>query len=168
MSKVEFEFKNNVIKILCYHEEIMESICNKFAGKIHHDINNLIFLYSGNIIDPKLRFSQVINKLDNERKTMTILVREIDSENIDSKSSIIKSIFPICPECSEKAILKIDNFKANIIGCKNGHINKNIIFNEFENTQRIDLSKIKCNVCNISMKDTYDNEMFKCNKCNIY
>ena len=27
MSKVEFKFKNNIITILCYQEELMESIC---------------------------------------------------------------------------------------------------------------------------------------------
>ena len=168
MSKVEFKFKNNIITILCYQEELMESICKKFAGKIHNDISNLIFLYGGNIIDPKLRFSQVINKLDKENKTMIVLVDEIDSENINSNSGIIKSIFPICPECSEKAILKVDNFKANIFGCKNGHINNNIIFNELEDTQKIEMAKIKCGECNISMKDTYDNEIYKCNKCKMF
>ena len=168
MSKVEFKYKHNTINILCYQNEIMESICKKFADKIHTDIKNLIFLYGGIIVDLKLKFSQVINKMDSEQKIMTILVNEIDSENTNSNTGIIKSMYPICPKCSEIAILEIESFKANIIGCKNRHVTKDIILNEYENTQKIDLSKIKCNICKISQKDTYENNMFICNKCKIY
>ena len=40
--------------------------------------------------------------------------------------------------------------------------------NEFEQTQKINLNKIVCNICNINNKgDTHNNEFYICNTCNI-
>ena len=30
------------------------------------------------------------------------------------------------------------------------------------------MAKIKCGECGVSMKDTYDNEIYKCNKCKMF
>ena len=36
--------------------------------------------------------------------------------------------------------------------CKNGHKMENILLNEFEETQNIDRTNIKCNICNKNNK----------------
>ena len=44
----------------------------------------------------------------------------------------------------------------------------NIKFDEFNNTQNIDLSKIKCNKCESKCKsNTFKNEFFLCNECKM-
>ena len=159
MAKVEFHYKDDKIQILCNQNEIMEDICQKFSHKINLELNNLIFLYSGSKINLKLPFSQVINKIDKERNMMSIIANQISFENSNINPGFIKSKFPICPKCSEKVILQIDNFKINISGCKNGHVFNNMILNEYENTQKIDITKIKCSNCNIAKSETHDNEM---------
>ena len=165
MSKVEFTYKGNNIQVLCYQNELMENICQRFAHKTNLDLKNLIFLYSGTSIDLKLPFSQVINNIDKESKTMKILVDPIIMENMDNNPEFIQSKFPICPQCSEKVILQIDNFKINLVGCKNGHINDNIILTDYENTQKIFFSKINCDNCKINQCETYNNEMYICHIC---
>ena len=165
MARVDFHYNNNIIQILCDQNEIMEDICKKFTNKTNLDINDLFFLYSGNKLDLKLAFSQVINNIDKERNIMSIIVYKIASEYSNSNSTIIKSIFPICPKCSEKVILDIENFKFKLLGCKNGHITNNIILNEYEKTQKIDLTKIKCDTCEINKSQSYKNEMYICNIC---
>ena len=167
MSKVEFRYKSNTIQVLCYQHEIMENICQRFAAKSNLDLKNLIFLYSGSKIDLKLPFSQLINNVDKERKTMLILVNSKIIENMNNNSEFIQSKFPICPKCSEKVILQIDNFKINLVGCKNGHINDNILLNEYENTQKLFFSKINCGMCKIKRSETYNNEMHICYKCKM-
>ena len=61
----------------------------------------------------------------------------------------------------------IKDFKINLYECKNGHEIKNILLNEFDETQSIELDKIICDTCKIKDKSkTYNNEFFKCLKCN--
>ena len=170
MAKVEFHYKNDKIQILCNPNDIMEDICQKFSHKINLDLNNLIFLYSGSTINLKFPFSQVINKIDKERNMMSIIVNQISLKVTNINQGFIKSKFPICPKCSEKVILQIDNFKINLLGCKNGHMVNNMILNEYENTQKIDTSKIKCSnsKCNVAKSETNNNEMYICNICKMY
>ena len=51
--------------------------------------------------------------------------------------------------------------------CKNGHKMENILLNEFEETQNIDLSHIKCDICKKNNKSiSYNNIFYKCLTCN--
>ena len=163
MSKVEFNYQNNITSILCSEDELMEEICKKFGTKVQKDTKDLLFLYSGKQLNIQLKFHQVINNIDKERKIMPILVYDIYKENINRSSNIIKSVFPICSKCKENVKFNIDNYKINYI-CKNGHSNK-ILIEEYEKNQNIDISKIKCNNCNKNKSDTYNNEMYLCNTC---
>ena len=98
----------------------MEEICNKFANKIEINIKKVYFLYSGNKLNPQLTFSQIINDMDKNRKIISILVDEINSDNLNNNSNLIKSIFPICKKCKEKVAIEFDGYKINY-SCKNGH-----------------------------------------------
>jgi hypothetical protein len=96
---------------------------------------------------------------------MSVLV--YDNDKINKDSSKIKSKNIICPKCYENAKLNIKNYKINLSGCKNNHKISNILFNEFENTQKIDISKITCINCNKNNKfNSCDNEFFRCITCN--
>ena len=62
--------------------------------------------------------------------------------------------------------MNIKDFKINLYGCKNNHIINNI-YNKYENSQKIDLSKIICNECNENNRgNTHNNEFYICNTCN--
>ena len=46
--------------------------------------------------------------------------------------------------------------------CKNNHRFSNILFKEFEQFQKINESKIKCNKCDDNKGETNDNKFYKC------
>ena len=87
--------------------------------------------------------------------------KDKNSNNIETK--IIKSKDIICPECKENILINIKDYRINLNECKNNHSRNNIKLEEYENTQKIDLSKIKCDKCN-----KYNNsEFYVCYSCNI-
>ena len=48
--------------------------------------------------------------------------------------------------------------------CKNTDECEEVTFEEFLNLEKTDISKIKCNICNVNDKSN-TNEMFKCIRC---
>ena len=104
MSKIIFTFEGNKIEMQCSNEDKMKDICIKLAIKIDKNINNLYFIYDGNIINLELKYKEIINSINlNE---MNILVYE--REGI------------ICPKCGENIIIDInkDNIEDKLIGIK--------------------------------------------------
>ena len=107
------------------------------------------------------------NLIDKERKKMNILVNEDINDTKEDDNTFIKSKNIICPKCGENIKIKIENYKITLYECKNKHEISDLSFDEFENTQKINLSKIICNECNLNNKyNTYNNEFYKCYKCN--
>ena len=142
MSIVSFSYKGSETIIQCQENEKMKDICNKFVNKAKQDINNLYFMYNGDIIDMELKYKDIINEVDKKRNKINILVDK--KEDINEENKIISKDI-ICPECKENILIIMnDNYKINLNGCKNGHNFNNILLNEFENKQMIDISKIIC------------------------
>ena len=165
MLKVEFQYKGGKTVIQAIEENKMRQICSKFAQKAQLDNNSLYFMYSGNTVNLDLSIAQLINKTDKERKAMSIIA--IDHSNESGNNSIISSPYVICPICKETARFEINKYRIKIYNCKNGHVVDNILLKEFENTQLIDESLIVCDECKKNNKgNTYNKEMYICNKCN--
>ena len=63
--------------------------------------------------------------------------------------------------------MDIIDYKVNLFDCKNGHKIENILLDEFEETQKIDLNNIICDICKKNNKSTsYNNIFYKCLTCN--
>ena len=82
---VEFTY-NSQKKIPIYSKlnERFEEICNKFALKINKDISKIQFIYSGKDINTNnklITLAEIINKIDNERKMMSIIALDISNES---------------------------------------------------------------------------------------
>ena len=159
MVEIEFNYNNRINIIQCNKNEKMKDIFNRFEIKIE---NNLVYyLYKGNKINEELKLEEIIDK--DEINNINILVNSIDEIN---KNKIIKSKLVICPECKENIRIKLNDYKIKLYECKNGHNIENLLLEEYENTQKIDISEIKCNICNINNKsDTYNNVFYICNTC---
>ena len=142
----------------------MIEICKRFGNKILIDINNLYFLYNGNKINLQLTYNQIVNDIDRQREMMSVLVYNINS-TIVSNNKRIKSDFPICIKCKESVKLEFNEYKLNLLGCKNKHIINNILINEYD--KYMDISNIECNQCKRKKYEIYNNEMYICNGCNI-
>ena len=84
----------------------------------------------------------------NRHRIKNILFNEFEKTQIidSTKLTKIKSKIIICPQCNENIKINIKDYKINLFECKNKHKINKIFFNEFENTQLIDLTKIKCYV----------------------
>ena len=152
---VEFTY-NSQKKIPIYSKlnERFEEICNKFALKINKDISKIQFIYSGKDINTNnklITLGEIINKIDNERKMMSIIALSNES-TIINKKNIIKANQVICPRCQESARINFENFQIKIYDCKNQHTSY-LLLNEYEDSQTIDESKIFCSICKENNKN---------------
>ena len=169
MAEVLFNYKGIETIIQCNINDIMKDIIYKYISKNKNINKNIYFIYNAYKINEGLTFNQLANNFDKERKKMNILVNDIEKEeNNKNIGNIIKSKEVICPDCNENAFINIKNYKLNYYGCKNGHINKNILFEDFDNYQKVDISKIKCDKCKEkSINNIYNNEFYICNSCEM-
>ena len=124
MNEVEFIFEGNPTIIQCNLKEKMKEICTRFTSKTLLDINNLYFLYNGNIINLDSKFDE-INKGNNKIK---ILVNTINSTqqlflkfNINNYNIILtfSKNFDIKAECGESLNKKIYNASFSLEELKN-------------------------------------------------
>ena len=166
MSEVEFNYKGNITIIQCRKDEKMKDIFNKFLSKIQNlDIKTIFFVYSGNAnINGEFSFEEVANESDKKRNKMNIIVNDID--NIKNET-IIKSKNIICPICKECIKMHIEDYNIFLSECRNGHTIDNILIDEFEDKQKINISKIKCDKCGNNKAETFNNIFYICNECKI-
>ena len=155
--EVDFIYKGVVTKIQCKEDEYMKDIISRFKVKINN--HSIICMYNGIKIDENKKLNEI-----NNNNIMNILVFDYESEG---KTQFKQSKDIICPICYENCLMEINNYKIKLYGCDNNHITDNILFSEFKDTQKIDLSKIKCNQCNKSMIDINNNQLFICSQCDI-
>ena len=119
MSKVIFLFNRFEIIIQCNKNEKMKEIFKRFALKANLEINKIYFLYNGDKINEELKYNEVVNREDNERDTMSILVYETNKTIIQYNITKLNEI--LCPQCNENILIKIYNYKINFFKCKNNH-----------------------------------------------
>ena len=143
-------------------DEYIKDICKKFISKINKDIDELLFIYSGEKLNIELNINKIIKEIDKERNKINILVYD---KNIKIKEEEkVKSKDIICPKCGEICIIKIDDYKIKLNECKNNH-EINILLNEYDDTQNI--NEIICNNCKTNKNRIYNNELYICGTCNI-
>ena len=163
MAQVAFLFKGEKSLVQCNIEETMKEICQRYATKINEDVSKLCFLYSGQTMDGNLTFQQQANDVDKKSQLMNVIVIDDDNQSDDIK---VNSKEIICPECNENIFINIMDYKINLINCQKGHNINNISFEDFQNTQKINISKIICDSCKETNKGlTHNNVFFKCNTC---
>ena len=166
--QVEFNYNGQIINVQCNIKEKMKNIFYKFASKALIDIKSLYFLYAGNTINDAFSLEQILISDDKQRNKINILANPINTlvMNENKNKSIIKSNEVICPKCLEPIKIKIINYKISLFDCRNKHCIDNLSFDNFENTQKINLAEIVCNNCKQKNKgETFNNEFFKCNTC---
>ena len=163
--KVEFVYEGQTIVILCSGKEIMRDIVNKFCNKIQVDKTSIYCLYKGKILEENISLKKLI-KSENKDTKIIILAYPLNTDkNGEKKESKVKSPLIICPECQSVASIKLNKYKISI-NCKNNHNIKDIFLKDFENSQKLDESKIICNICNQKDKsNTFNKEFFLCLNC---
>ena len=172
--EIIFSYNGINISVACGKHEKLKEIYKRFIYLAKAEGKSLFFIYNGsNILDDELSFKQLANYDDRKRKKMNVLVNEIDESqgSQGSKNSstqyIIKSNEIICPVCYENIKLKFEDYIVILYECKNDH-DTDLLFDQFDSSQNIDLSKIICQNCKINNKaNVHDNLFYKCNTCNL-
>ena len=142
--EITFSYSGEDILYQCKDtKESFNNIFHKLRNDV--DINSIIFLYSANQIDGNISISKIVSKNDLNRKKMSIVIMDKEKQ---SESVYIQSKDIICPTCGECCKLDISEYKI-LLQCINNHNLDNILLNEYENTQRIDISKIIIYVMNV-------------------
>ena len=164
MASVIFSYDGRETTIQCQPLDKMRNICQKFVSKISSDINQIYFISGGNQLNLELTFAQLANTIDKNSNEIKILVSD-KMKNI-SKENLKQSKEIICPECNKNSLIQIKDYKINLYDCQNGHETKNILLDEYYNTQYIDESSIICQNCNNNDKSkTFNNQFFNCLTC---
>jgi len=156
-------YNDKTTKIECKPEEKMGDIYKKFSDKNSIDVNSIYLCYNERVIIQKVRIQDFLNYDDKKRNEIKIYAALKDDEMNFKKSKEV-----ICPICGDPAQIKLKNSKISIHECKYNHNIDDLNINEFETSQLINESKIICGKCkNINKRDTYKNEFFICNTCNL-
>ena len=167
MSKViVFDINGIETIIQCDDKEQIIEAYKKYISYIETDISKINFIYKGKKINEKLSFDKIANSIDKKRNIINISLEGINNKN-NINEKVIKSKDIICPICNESIILKIKDYKIFLSDCINGHKINNILLNEYENTQKIGLSKLICDLCKIQVKEINMNKLYKCYSCGI-
>ena len=139
MSKANVTFSLDEIDdlIQCLTEDKMKNICQKYANKIEKNINSLIFLYGGNLINFQKSFNEQATLVDKQRNEMKILVYKNEDDELK------------CPKCGEK--IKFNKEKINNIILAINNLNDTINGAKLIIQNIIDTSAV--NVINLQLKN---------------
>ena len=89
-----------------------------------------------------MEFEELVNNEDKASGKMNILVNKLIENNVNDKVKESEEI--ICPIWDENNIFRIKDYKISM-ECKNNHKHVDLSIKDFINSQKIDISKYKCN-----------------------
>jgi len=143
---VKFEYKGSTIFVQSQMKDKIKDVIKKYATKIDKKSDALMFLVSGQMILDFEKEVQNFNIVENEVNIAAYDLIKFDDD--DEEISIIKNSKQIiCPKCSENCLIIFDNYKITLNNCDIGHITERMFLKDFNNSQKVDSSKIKCSGC---------------------
>ena len=149
MIQIEFDYNQIKTVIQAHLTDTFQDVINKYTQKALLDPKTLCFLANGKVLDPKKTVESQTSKLNKENNIIKVIVNQIDKEK--DESVYVKSKDIICPTCNESCRIKIENYKIKLYDCINNHINI-INIKDFQEKQKINISNIICEECNIKNK----------------
>ena len=161
MMKIKFSFDGANETMEGQKDDTIIKVLSRYAKKIDKKIEDLYFLYNGDIVREKKKFKDICGN----QEEIVFLVFEY--ENGKNADILKQSKNIICPICKEICMINFKDYKITFNNCKNNHRFSNILFNEFEKFQKINESKITCNKCGEKKSETNCNKFYKCFDCNI-
>ena len=137
-----FTFNGTETKIQCSKNDYLKDIFQRYSAKIKKDLSEIYFAYGGNIVNQE----QKLYSLNNKDNPISILAYPFDFSS-NNNNLLKKSKNIICPKCFQTCIFDIKDYKISLSCSNKNHNIKNLKFSEFDKTQLIDESSIKCNNC---------------------
>ena len=152
--RITFFHNGETITIQC---KIEENLFERFSNKINKDLENMVFLYNGNIMKEDFDLKKI------KENQIKILIIDFEFER-EQNESLKQSKEIICPICNELCEININKYKISLKNCINKHCFPNLIINGFNDFQKINEKEILCKKCGNNKLEAYDNKFFIC--CN--
>ena len=168
MVEIEFDFNQVITYIQAKLDDPFQDVINKFIQKssLKTDSAKPTFLANGKVINPNESVESHMSNLNKENKRMKIIVTMAENNDRNKEQIIVKSKDIICPQCKEPCRITTENSKIKLYDCVNGHIIEDIKFIDFDNTQTINESQIKCDNCKLKNKGNCPaDEFYRCLNC---
>jgi hypothetical protein len=166
MVEIEFDFNQVKTNIQAKLNDPFQYVINKFMQKSLLQPGSVSFLVNGKVINPNGSVESHMSNLNKQNKKMNIIVTMIENEDPNKQQNIVKSKDIICPQCKEPCSITTEDYKIKLYECINGHTTEDIKFIDFENTQMINESEIKCDKCKFKNKGNCPgDEFFRCLTC---
>ena len=151
--KVTFIYEKKTIIILGSVKEDLSKVFDKFVFKLNPSstLSDYEFYYEGH----------KLTNITNIQKSNIIENKKEFAISAFKKTKKIKCPKCICNDC----ILKINNYQLSFYGCKYKH-NDNKIFDDYFDSQKINLSQIKCSTNGCKKNQSNDpKDFYKCLTC---
>ena len=140
---IKFEYKGNTVFVQSQIKDKIKDVIKKYATKINKKYDDLMFLVGGQIILDFEKEIQNFNIADNQINIVADDLIKFDDD--DEEISIVKNSKQIiCPKCTENCLIIFDNYKITLNNCDSGHITEKMFLKDFNGSQKVDSSKIKC------------------------
>ena len=163
MVEIEFEYFQGKIKMDFDLTDSLSSVYEQYSKKTGIELNSFVFMAHSMTIPKDQKLIDIMNSTEKLEKKMKITVFPI---NIDSNEKVIEqSKEVICPKCFEQCRIKIEDYLIKLYECKYNHITT-MKLEEFIESQKIDLNKIKCDICK---KKSFANShtFYYCQNCKM-
>ena len=140
--EVIFIYETVNTKVIGKRNDLLKDLCQTFAAQKGLEMDNLYFLYGGEIINYELTFNQQAKEEDKKNGKMNILVYSYNKTIINENSNSIQSEEVICPKCLENCLINIKDYKISFYQCKNGHKTNNILLNILNLIKKVKKSRV--------------------------
>ena len=168
MVEIEFNFNQAITNIQAKLDDPFQDVINKFMQKSLLQPGSVNFLANGKVINPNESVENHMSNLNKENKKMKIIVTMIENDEQNKEQIISKSKDIICPRCKEPCRITTENYEIKLYECVNSHITENIKFKDFDETQNINESQIKCDNCKFKNKGNCPvGEFYRCLSCKL-
>ena len=168
MVEIEFNFNQAITNIQAKLDDPFQDVISKFMQKSLLQPGSVNFLANGKVINPNESVESHMSNLNKENKKMKIIVTTTENVDPNKEQVITKSKDIICPKCREPCRITTENSKIKLYECVNGHTTEDIKFINFDNTQNINESQIKCEFCKFKNKGNCpDDEFYRCLNCKL-
>ena len=151
---VEIEFLyiwNSAVLIQANYTGKFKDVLQKLNLKLNLNLNSIYYLYNGNVITNfNLTINEIIKRIDKHNNKITIQI--MDSDKKEKNYIYIKPNQVICPKGQMITKMSINNYRIRIYDYLNKHEINNILLENFDQDQKINISKIICNECKIKNK----------------
>ena len=157
--QVIFQYQQQDIIIQCQRNELIRDIIIRYGTKSGLSVDEFYFLYNGKKIDPDLTLSQ-LNDKDKEILILVYLNENTENENtVKISTNYIKNAQndnPAIVEFSSDYMITLSDVKKNM---------QKIKLQDYNKTQIVDQSKIKCSNCSNTRANIYQNKFYFCFEC---